>query len=762
MVASQCIVVGNANTKNTTVDHSHLSLTPLTCMDMFYSQIDFRYSLILLTFMQKFSIRYLTIIPIAMSLACNDQTSQNSLPDIQPPVAAIKPFEITAKHGHVRVDNYYWLNDRENQEVIDYLNAENAYLDTMMAHTKGFQEKLFTEMRSRIKEDDSSVPYLLDNYYYYTRYEEGGEYPLHCRKKGSLDAKEEIIVDGNVLGKDKAFLNFFISVSPDHNLVAIILDTVGRNFYNVMVKDLTTGEMLSDVVENIRSGAVWTNDNKSFYYAVPDPQTLRNHQVKRHILGKSSANDEVVYEEKDQTLNCGVGKSKSKAYIFIASGRTDASKAYYTSADNPGKPVLIAPLQDNVQYQVDHAGGDKFYIHTNLNAVNYRLVEAPVAAPSVQNWKDVIPHREDVFLESMELFKAHLAVQETQAGLAKIRIIRWDGQGEHQVEFDEPAYSAAISYNPEFETNIIRYSYNSMTTPVSVYDYDMEQRTKELKKEQSVLGDFENSNYRTERVMVTARDGKQVPMSIVYRKDKFKKDGTMPGWIYSYGSYGYSTDPTFSSSRLSLLDRGFVYAIAHIRGGQEMGGDWYEDGKMLNKKNTFYDFIDCSKWLQDNGYVAKDKLFASGGSAGGLLMGAVVNMAPEVYRGIVSAVAFVDVVTTMMDESIPLTTFEWLEWGNPNIQEQYEYMLSYSPYDNVEAKAYPNILATTGLHDSQVQYWEPAKWVAKLRTLKTDNNRLFLKTNLDAGHGGASGRFERLKEVALEYAFVFDILGIKD
>jgi oligopeptidase B len=712
--------------------------------------------------MQKIKINYLTFISIAMSIACNHQTSERVLPDVQPPVAAIKPYEITAKHGHVRTDNYYWLNDRENQEVLDYLNAENKYLDTMMAHTRDFQDILFKEMRSRIKEDDSSLPYKRDEYYYYTRFEEGGEYPIYCRKKGSLESPEEVIVDGNILGQDKAYLNFFISVSPDHNLVAIIMDTVGRNFYSILVKDLKTGEMLPDVIENIRSSAEWTNDNSSFYYAVPDKNTLRNYQIKRHILGKSSDSDELIYEEKDQTLNCGVGKSKSKAYIFIVSGRTDASHFSFISADKPGKPIPVAPLQDNVQYNVDHAGGDNFYILTNDQAVNYRLVEAPISAPGKSNWKNVIAHREEVFVENMELFKDYFVVQETQNGLAKFRIIRWDDRSEHYMEFDESAYSANISYNPEFDTQTLRYSYTSMTTPVSVFDYDMEQRTRELKKEQPVLGDFDKNNYKTERVMVTARDGKAVPLSIVYRKDKFKKDGSMPGWIYSYGSYGYSTDPTFSSSRLSLLDRGFVYAIAHIRGGQEMGGDWYEDGKMLNKKNTFYDFIDCSKWLQENGYVAKDKLFASGGSAGGLLMGAVVNMAPEVYRGIVAAVAFVDVVTTMMDESIPLTTFEWLEWGNPNIQEQYEYMLSYSPYDNVEARAYPNILATTGLHDSQVQYWEPAKWVAKIRTMKTDNNRLYLYTNMDAGHGGASGRFERLKELALEYAFVLDILDIRD
>ncbi|WP_373522128.1 S9 family peptidase [Aquiflexum sp.] len=710
----------------------------------------------------KNKIQNLLILSIGMSVACSPQDSKSPspLPNVQPPVAEITPYEITSKHGDKRIDNYYWLNDRDNPKVIDYLTAENQYLDTMMAHTKGFQEKLFNEMRSRIKEDDSSVPYKLDDYYYYTRYVEGGEYPIYARKKGSLDAPEEIVMDGNELGKGKSFLSFWTSVSPDHNLAAIIMDTVGRNFYTVMIKDLRKGEMLPDQIENIRSSAVWTNDNKSFYYSIPDMKTLRNYQIKRHILGEYATQDEVVFEEKDQTLSCGVGKTKSKKYIVIGSGRTDASYSMYLDADNPSKPKLISPLQDNVQYSADHAGGDKFYIYTNRDAVNYRLVEAPISNPEIGLWKDVIPHRSDIFLENVDYFKDYLAIQETKEGLANIRIIKTADNSEHQMEFEESAYYAGLGYNPAFDTKILRYSYTSLTTPNSTFDYNMESREKILMKEQPVLGDFNKENYQTERIMVPARDGKRIPMSIVFRKDTFKKDGSCPGWIYSYGSYGSSTESAFSSTRLSLLDRGFVYAIAHIRGGQEMGGEWYEDGKMMNKKNTFYDFIDCSKWLQDNNYVSKDMLFASGGSAGGLLMGAVTNMAPEVYKGIISQVAFVDVMTTMEDETIPLTTFEWMEWGNPNIKEQYDYMLSYSPYDNLEAKNYPHLLLTTGLHDSQVQYWEPAKYVAKLRTLKTDNNKLFLYTNMDAGHGGASGRFESLKELAREYAFVFDILEI--
>jgi oligopeptidase B len=703
----------------------------------------------------------LLIVLLVLS-SCSRKEQVSALPQVDPPVATVQPHEIKAKHGHVRTDNYYWLKEREDQQVIDYLEAENEYLDTMMAHTKDFQKKLFEELKGRIKEDDASVPSKIDDYYYYTRYVEGGEYGIFCRKKGSLEAEEEIVVDGNVLGDGQSFFRYFTVISPDHNLAAIVMDTVGRNFYTIKIKDLTTGKMLADKIPDTRGGVQWTNDNKSFFYSVPDKVTLRSFQVKRHLLGQDPEQDELVFQEDDQTLSVYVGKSRSKDYIMLISGRTDASYAQYIDADKPGAPKLIQPLQDNVEYYADHIGGDKFYIYTNQDAVNYRLVEAPVANPGQENWTDVIAHREDVFLRGVEHFKNYLALDEMQEGLVKIRLIKWSDRSEHYIEFDEPAYYAGVGYNPEFNTDVIRYTYTSMTTPNSTFDYNMESREKQLMKEQVVLGDFDKSNYKTERVMVTARDGKRVPLSIVYRKDKFKKDGSMPGWIYSYGSYGSSSYAYFSSNRLTLLDRGFVYAIAHVRGGQEMGGSWYEDGKMMNKKNTFRDFVDCSKWLIDNKYVADDKLFASGGSAGGLLMGAVVNMAPELYKGVVANVPFVDVVTTMMDESIPLTTFEWLEWGNPNIQEQYEYMLSYSPYDNVEAKEYPNMMVTTGLHDSQVQYWEPAKWVALLRATKTDDNQLYLHTNMEAGHGGASGRFRRLEQLAMEYAFALDLVDIKE
>ncbi len=693
---------------------------------------------------------------------CSSKNGDANYPDIQPPVAAVKPYKITSKHGHTRVDNYYWLRDRENQEVLDYLHAENKYLDSMLSHTKPLQKSLFEELKGRIKEDVTYLPYYEGGYYYYYKYEKGGEYLISARKMGSLDSKEEIIVDGNELAKGNSYLNFYVSVSNDHKLAAIQMDTQGRNFFTVLIKDLNSGKYLSDKLENIRGSIVWTRDNASFYYTVPDPITLRKYQVKRHVIGQDAAKDELIFEEKDQTLECSIWSTKSKEYIIINSSRTDANESYFINSTNPSKPKLINPIEDNVRYTVNHAGGDQFYILTNKDAPNYKLAKTSIKKSESSNWVDVISHRSDFLLENIDYFKEFMAVEENKEGLSKIRLVTYDGNSLQEISFDEPAYSASLDYNLEFDTKVVRYNYTSLTTPYSIFDYQVDTKKSILMDEEEVLGNFDKKNYQTERVMVTGRDGTKIPMSIVYKKDKFKRNGQNAGWIYGYGSYGSSMDPYFNSSILSLLDRGMVYAIAHVRGGMEMGGNWYEDGKMMKKANTFYDFIDCSKWLMDNGYVAKDKLFASGESAGGLLMGAVLNLAPELYRGVIAGVPFVDVVTTMMDESIPLTTFEWLEWGNPAIKEQYEYMLSYSPYDNVEAKNYPNIFVSTGLHDSQVQYWEPAKWVAKLRALKTDKNKLFLYTNMDAGHGGASGRYEYLKEIAREYAFVFDVLGIKN
>ena len=697
---------------------------------------------------------------ITIVAGCKNQ--ETKYPSVPAPLALVKPHEIISKHGDKRVDNYFWLRNREDTAVVNYLKAENKYLDTMMSHTKILQAKLFAEMKGRIKEKDESVPSKIDDYFYYTRFEEGGEYPIYCRKKGSLEGTEEVIANGNEMGKGHGYFSMFTDASPDHQLAAIIQDTVGRRFYTISVKDLKTGKMLSDIIGGTTGNMEWSNDNKFIYYSKQDPNTLRSNQVYRHTLGMPAANDVLIFEEKDETLSCYIGKSRSKRYLMVQSGRTDASMARYMEIDNPkSKLTEFAPIQDNVQYSVDHING-KFYIRTNENAKNYRLAVVEDANPKKENWKDLVPNREDVFLEGFELFKDYLAIQDTKEGLDKIRIIKRVDNSEKTIDFGEPAYVAGIGSNPDPNSNMLRYFYQSMTTPPSQYDYSMENAEKKLLKEQEVLGGFDRNNYQTERLWATARDGVKIPVSVVYRKDKFQKDGAHPCFQYAYGSYGSSMPAFFSSTRLSLLDRGFVFAIAHIRGGQEMGGKWYEDGKMLKKKNTFNDFIDVSEFLIKEKYASKDKLFANGGSAGGLLMGAITNMRPDLYKGIIADVPFVDVINTMEDESIPLTTFEWKEWGNPNIKEEYDYMLSYSPYDNVENKAYPNLLVTTGLHDSQVQYWEPAKWVAKLRAHKTDKNLLLLKTNTEAGHGGASGRFESLKEDALMYAFVFDLAGIKE
>ena len=710
---------------------------------------------------QHFRVRNLvaTLLTIVL-FACTPQ-QEARFPNVSPPVAKIQPFEIVAKHGHKRTDNYYWLKNREDAAVIYYLKAENKYLDTMMSHTKPLQEKLFNEMKGRIKEKDESVPYKLDDYYYYTRFEEGSEYPIFCRKKKSLDAPEEIIGDGNLLGKGHEFFSFFAGVSPNHKLAHLVMDTIGRRFYTIEFKDMVSGKMLTDKIRSTTGNVAWANDDKTLLYGRQDPNTLRSYQIYKHVLGTDPVKDQLLYEEKDQTLSCYVFKTRSKKYFIISSGRTDASEDRFLEADHgAGKITLIEPLQKEVQYGADHLNG-KFYIRTNLAAKNYRLVETTPDKPGKENWKDVIPHRNGIFFEQVELFKDYMVIDEMKKGLTSIRLIKWADHSENNIDFGEAAYVAGIGDNPDVNSTVLRYNYQSLTTPPSVYDYSMDAHEKKLMKQREVLGGFDPKNYQTERIMVTARDGAKVPLSIVYRKG-FKKNGTHPALIYGYGSYGASMYPNFSSNRLSLLDRGFVYAIAHIRGGQEMGGEWYEKGKMMYKKNTFTDFVDCSRFLIENKYVAPDKLFAMGGSAGGLLMGAITNMNPELYKGVIAAVPFVDVMTTMMDESIPLTASEWNEWGNPGIPAQYNYMLSYSPYDNVEKKAYPNLLVTTGLHDSQVQYWEPAKWVAKLRAMKTDSHVVFLYTNMDAGHGGTSGRFKALKDYALQYGFMMDLLGIRE
>lgn len=676
--------------------------------------------------------------------------------DIVAPVATKIPKELTI-HGDTRTDNYYWLNERENPEVISFLNAENTYKDEMMSHTKDFQDKLFEEMKGRIKEDDQSVPYKDNGYFYLTSYKEGQEYPVYSRKKGTLEAEEEIMLNVNELAKDFSYFNVGSrSVSPNNELLAYGEDTLSRRIYTIRFKNLKTGEMIEDRIPNTTGGAIWANDNQHVFYAVKD-ETLRPVKIFRHRLGTPSTDDVLIYEEQDDTFSAFVYKSKSKKYIIIGAYQTLSQEYQVLDADNPtGEFRMIQPRERGLEYGIAHFG-DKFYIRTNMDALNFRLMSTPENATEKENWEEVIPHRKDVLLEGMDIFQDYLVLSERKNGITQLRIRPWEGK-EHYIDFGEDAYMAYTSTNPEFDTEVLRIGYQSMTTPATTYDYNMKTKGMELLKQQEVLGGFNSADYVSERLYAKARDGVTVPISIVYHKD-FKKDGTQPLLLYAYGSYGYSMDPSFSSARLSLLNRGFAFAIAHIRGGEEMGRHWYEDGKLLNKKNTFTDFIDCGEFLIAEKYAAKDQLYAQGGSAGGLLMGAVMNMRPDLWKGIVAAVPFVDVITTMLDESIPLTTGEYDEWGNPNEKEYYDYILSYSPYDQVEAKDYPATLVTTGLHDSQVQYWEPAKWVAKLREMKTDKNPLLLHTNMDAGHGGASGRFARLKEVALQYSFFLDLAG---
>jgi oligopeptidase B len=681
--------------------------------------------------------------------------------DIEPPVAVQKPVELTM-HGHTRIDPYYWLNDPENPEVIEYLEAENEYTSTMLAHTLDFQEKLFDEMRGRIKEDDSSVPYRIDDYYYYTRYEEGGEYPVYARKKGSLEAEEEIMLDANEMGRERGFFQVMnTSVSPDHRYMAFAIDTVGRRISTLYVKNLESGEILDDIVESVTGNMAWANDNQTIFYTRQHPTTLRSYRIYKYTLGTGPDASSLVYEEDDDTFSAYVYKTKSRAFLGIGSVSTLSTEHRMLDADNPGGHfTVIQPRERDHEYFPDHFDGH-FYIRTNLNARNFRLMRTPVNSTGKNIWTEVIPHREDVLLEDFEIFRDHLVVEERHNGLPRIRIMAWSDSIEHELEFDEPAYYASLAFNPEFDTDLVRFSYSSLTTPFSTYDYNMNTRDRELKKRTEVLGGFDPGDYTTERLFATADDGTRVPVSVVY-KNGYRQDGSQPLLVYGYGSYGYSMDTFFSSSRLSILNRGFAFAMAHIRGGQEMGREWYESGKLLNKKNTFTDFIAVTEHLHDNGFGTPRNTFAMGGSAGGLLMGAVVNERPDLYLGIVAQVPWVDVVTTMLDDTIPLTTSEYDEWGNPNDSTYYRYMLSYSPYDNVEEKDYPHMLVTSGLHDSQVQYFEPTKWVARMRDMKTDNNSLYLHTNMEAGHGGASGRFRQFRETALTYAFMFDLLGIKE
>ena len=685
---------------------------------------------------------------------------------VKTPVAEKKPKELVA-HGDTRIDNYYWMNDffkkgPDSTKVVEYLKAENAYLDTMLSGAKKMREDLFAELKARIKEKDESVPYKDNGYWYYRRFDEGKQYPVYCRKKEKLDATEEIVHDANKAAERKPYYNASgLVVSDNNELLAIGEDDVSRRLYKLRFKNLQTGEYFPETIINTEGGDyAWAADNKTVFYIKKDIVTLLGYQVWRHELGTDPSKDVLIYEEKDNRHYINISRTKSKKFILIGSELSEQqSENRFLDAANPtGVFTVFSPRTMGLVYDIDHYN-DKFYIRTNLEAQNFRLMECPLDKTAKENWKEVIPHRSDVYLASFSIFKDHLVVSERKAGLMNLRVINQKDKSEHYIQFDEPAYDAAVNINPDFNTNILRFSYQSLITPPSIYDYNMDNKTKELKKQQEILGGYKKEEYATERTFATARDGVKVPVSIVYKKG-FKKDGGNPLLLYAYGSYGASMDAGFDRDVISLLNRGFVYAIAHIRGGQEMGRQWYEDGKMMKKKNTFTDFVDCGEFLIKEKYTSKGHLYAMGGSAGGLLMGAVTNMAPGLWNGVVADVPFVDVVTTMSDADIPLTTGEYLEWGNPAIKDEYFYMKSYSPVDNVEKKAYPNLLVLTGLHDSQVQYFEPAKWVAKLRELKTDNNKILFHTNMDAGHGGASGRFDYLKEVALQYAFLLVLEGI--
>jgi len=701
--------------------------------------------------MKKLIFSFLAIVLIVVS--CTSKV------EVKPPVAMKVPKELTI-HGDTRIDNYYWMNERENPDVIAHLEAENAYKEAVMAHTKPLQDKLFEEIKSKIKQDDKSVPYKRNGYFYYTRTVPEKEYYLVCRKKENHDASEEVMLDVNKMAEGHEFFSIGgTSVSADNKLLAYGVDTVSRREYSVYFKNLETGEIMQDIIPFTTGYVTWANDNKTVFYMLKDSVTLRSEKIMKHILGTPIENDVEVFYEADETFSTYIYKTKSEKYLIIGSQSTLTSEFRFLDANNPdGIFKIIQSRTRGLEYGVDHFG-DSFYIRTNLDALNFRLVKTPVTKTEKENWVEVIPHRSDVYFQGFDIFRDYLVVNEMKEGISQLRVMPWKGE-EYYIGFDEEVYSANSNVNMDFDTDIFRFRYTSLTTPNSVFDFNMTTKERKLLKQEEVLGGFNKNNYETKRIYATSFDGTKIPISLVYRKG-MEKNGNNPALIYGYGSYGYEMDPSFRLSILPLLDRGFVYAIAHIRGGQIYGRKWYDDGKLLKKLNTFTDFNDCAQFLIKEKYTNAGKLFAMGGSAGGLLMGAIINLKPELYKGVIAAVPFVDVVTTMLDENIPLTTGEFDEWGNPKDEKYYYYMKSYSPYDNVVAKDYPALLVTTGLHDSQVQYFEPAKWVAKLRELKTDKNPLIFHINMDYGHGGASGRFQWIKDTALEYAFILDQLNIE-
>ena len=712
---------------------------------------------------------FLSLILIVISACQTDYKNK-----MKEPLAKKIPTTINY-HSDTIVDDYFWMRlsdeqkektvpDDQTKDVIDNLLQENYYLGSIMSETKELQESLFDEYVSRIKQDDQSVPYSNNGFTYYSTFEEGEDYKRYFRKRNQDSANEELILDLPDLAKGQSYFSLGDwSISPDNKLMAYSIDFVSRREYLIHFKDLTTGEILPDRIKNTGGGITWANDNKTIFYVKQDEVTLRSNKIFKHVIGTDASQDILVFEEKDETFSCYVFKSKSNKYLFIGSYQTLSSEIRFIDADQPnGNWTVIQPRERGLEYTVSHYEND-FYIRTNQNAKNFKLMKTLIASPSKENWKEIIAHREDVFLSGLEIFKNFLVLNERKNGLTQMRVINWLSGEEHYISFNDPTYSLYSSINLELNTDIFRFSYSSLTTPNSTYDYNLSSKKRILLKQQKVLGgEFVSENYKSERLYAPSRDGKtRLPISIVYRNG-FKKDSSAPLLLYGYGSYGSNMNAYFSSTRLSLLDRGFAFAIAHVRGGQEMGRDWYLEGKLLQKKNTFYDFIDCGKFLVREGYTSPSHLYAQGASAGGLLMGAIINIEPNLWNGVIAGVPFVDVINTMWDESIPLTTGEFDEWGNPKDKVYYDYIKSYSPYENVRKTSYPNLLITTGYWDSQVQYWEPAKWVAKLRANRTNKNLLLMNCNMDVGHGGASGRFQSLKELALEHAFLLKLEGVTE
>ncbi len=692
---------------------------------------------------------------LIVSIACSGEKQEAAVP----PTAEKKPH-VDTLHGDIRVDDYYWLRDKEDTNVITYLEAENEYLEKVMAHTEEFQEDMYEEILSRIKETDINVPYRLGDYYYYSRTEEGKDYPIYCRKKGSLEAEEEIYLDQNVLAEGYDYMDIgLMKISPSQQLLAYTIDTTGFENFTLFVKDLESGALHPDIIKNCGYSIEWANDNQTLFYTIRDSAN-RPFKLFRHKLGTEQEDDALVYHETDDMYWMGVGKTKDDEYLIMATGTRGTDEYYFLDADNPsGEFKMVHPRTRGLEYSIDHYKGT-MYIVTNDNATNFKLMKASVENPGKDNWTEVIPHREDVKLDYIDLFEDHMVVWERANGLRQVQIRNFGTGEKHYVEFPEPVYSVSSGTNPEFDSKMLRLEYVSLVTPQSVFDYHMDSKEMELKKQREVLGGYDKTQYASERVFATGHDGAKIPISIMYKKDNFKKDGTNPMYFYVYGAYGSSMDPWFSSSRLSLLNRGFAFCIAHVRGGGEMGREWYDTGKKLQKINTFEDVISCSEHLIEENYTSAEKLVLVGGSAGGTTVGAAMNMRPDLFEVVIAHVPFVDIINTLMDPSIPLTTIEWEELGNPQEEEYYKYMLKYSPYDNVEAKEYPAMLVTTGLNDPRVAFWEPAKWVARMRQMKTDDNPLLLKTNMGAGHMGASGRYDYLKDLAFEYVFILDHFGI--